>query len=267
MTNKMTNTGPTSPHIQLLSEGPVARLLLDRPARRNALDQAMWEAIPAAVASAMADPAIRLLILASSTPGMFCAGADIGEFARESGSADWRARNQAAIRATQLSLARSPKPVIAAIDGDCVGGGCGLALAADIRIASPRSRLGITPSKLGLVYPLHDTRLLVDLVGPGQAKRLLYTGQLLGAEEALRIGLLDEISTDPLATADALANQMLATSAFTQRSTKAVIRQILDGATDDDAASMALFDSAFTGADFAEGVSAFLEKRPAVFIR
>lgn len=258
---------PTSPHIRLSIEGPVASLFLDRAVRRNALDQAMWEAIPARVEEAMANPDVRLLILASAVPGLFCAGADIGEFARESGSPEWRARNQTAIRATQLSLARAPKPVIAAIDGDCVGGGCGLALAADIRIAAPGARLGITPAKLGLVYPLHDTRLLVDLVGPGQAKRLLYTGQLLDAAEALRIGLVDELAGDPLAAARALAERMLAASAFTQRSTKAVIRRILDGATDDDADSMALFDGAFTGPDFQEGVAAFLEKRSPRFAR
>lgn len=252
---------PASPHLQLLIDGPVARLLLDRAPRRNALDQEMWETIPTLVAQALAEPAVRVLILTSAVPGMFCAGADIGEFARESGSPEWRARNQAAIRATQLALARAPIPVIAAIDGDCVGGGCGLALACDIRIASPAARLGITPAKLGLVYPLHDTRLLVDLVGPAQAKRLLYTGQLLDSAEALRICLVDELAKDPVAAAGALAAQILATSAFTQRSTKTVIRQILDGATDDDAASMALFDSAFTGPDFREGVAAFLEKR------
>lgn len=256
---------PTSPHIRLLFEGPVARILIDRADRWNALSQSMWEAIPARVAEAVANPGIRLLILGSSVPGIFCAGADIGEFARESGSPQWRARNQAAIRATQLALSRAEKPVIAAIDGDCVGGGCGLALAADIRIAAPSARLGITPAKLGLVYPLHDTRLLVDLVGPGQAKRLLYSGHLIGADEALRIGLVEEIAENPMAAADAMAARMLAASAFTQRSAKALVRQILDGATDDDEASLALFDSAFTGPDFAEGVHAFLGKRAPVF--
>ncbi|MBS3962676.1 MAG: enoyl-CoA hydratase/isomerase family protein, partial [Sandarakinorhabdus sp.] len=166
-----------------------------------------------------------------------------------------------------LAIARAPKPLIAAIDGDCIGGGCGLALACDIRIASPGSRLGITAARLGLVYSLHDSKLLVDLVGPGQAKRMLYTGMLLGADEALRIGLVEELSENPLTAAETLAAQIAEASPLSQNGSKAIIRRILDGAPDDDAASAALFDSAFTGPDFAEGVGAFLARRKPVFQR
>ncbi|WP_374388793.1 enoyl-CoA hydratase/isomerase family protein [Sandaracinobacter sp.] len=254
-------TAPLSPHVRLDVDGPVARLLLDRPDKRNALDQAMWETIPRLVQQAVATPGVRLLRLGSAHPGLFCAGADIAEFAACSADPRWRARNQAAIRATQLALSRAPIPVIALVDGDCVGGGCGLALAADIRIASPRARFGITPSKLGLVYPLHDTRLLVELVGPGHARRLLYTGRLIPAAEAHRIGLAEELADDVELAGDALAAEMLAVSAFTQRSTRATVRRILEGQADDDEASTTLFDEAFTGPDFAEGVSAFLAKR------
>lgn len=256
---------PETEAIRLDVQGPIARLLLDRADKRNAIDQAMWEAIPRLVAEAMDNPDVRLMLLGSATPGIFCAGADIGEFARQTADAGWRARNQLAIRAAQLAITRCEKPVIAVIDGDCVGGGCGLALAADIRIASPRARLGITPAKLGLVYPLHDSKLLVDLVGPGQAKRMLYTGMLLTAAEALSIGLVEEVADDPDGAALALASQMLAVSSYTQRGTKTIIRRILDGTADDDAVSAAMFDDAFTGADFREGVSAFLGKRRPVF--
>jgi enoyl-CoA hydratase/carnithine racemase len=247
--------------LRLERDGAVARLLIDRADRRNAMTQAMWEALHHLVADAMADADIRVLILASATPGLFCAGADINEFAACSDDADWRAANQAAIRATQYALAHSEKPVIAAIDGDCVGGGSGLAIACDLRIAAPTARLGITPAKLGIVYSLFDTRLLVDLVGPAWAKRILFTGALHDAETALAIGLVDEIATDPLAAADALAREIAANAQHSVRASKAMVRRILDGQTDDDMVTLEMFRDAFTYPDFAEGVAAFREKR------
>ena len=262
----MDNTGARlHAHLRLETAGGIARLLIDRPAKRNAMDQAMWEALPGLVDAAMADPAVRILLVGSAQPGPFCAGADIGEFATASADPAWRARNQAAIRATQVTLARAAKPTLAFIDGDAVGGGCGIAMACDVRIASPRARLGITPAKLGLVYPLHDTRLLVDLVGPAQAKRLLFSGMLVDAGEALRIGLVQQVAEDLGAAVADFAAGVVAMSPASQRGSKAIIQRIIDGAVDDDAESMAGFDAAFTGPDFREGVSAFLARRKPVF--
>lgn len=247
--------------LRLEQDGPVARLLIDRPERRNAMTQAMWEALPSLVGQAMADDTVRVLILASAMPGLFCAGADIHEFAACSADPAWRVANQAAIRASQYALAHAPKPVIAAIDGDCVGGGCGLAIACDLRIAAPTARLGITPAKLGIVYSLFDTKLLVDLVGPARAKRILYTGALHSADEALSIGMIEEIAPDPLAAAYTLARTIAANAQHSVRASKAIVRRILEGQADDDATTLALFRDAFTLPDFAEGVAAFRAKR------
>ena len=247
--------------LRLERDGAIARLLIDRPARRNAMNQAMWEEMPRLVGTAMADDAVRVLILASAAPGLFCAGADIDEFARCSADADWRVANQTAIRSTQYALAHAEKPVIAAIDGDCVGGGCGLAIACDLRIAAAAARIGITPAKLGIVYSLFDTKLLVDLAGPARAKRILFTGALHDAPDALAIGLIDEIAPDPRAAADMLARAIAANAQHSVRSAKAIIRRILDGQADDDATTLALFRDAFARPDFNEGVTAFREKR------
>jgi enoyl-CoA hydratase/carnithine racemase len=242
-------------------EGSIARLLIDRPDKRNAFTQAMWSLLPKLLGEAMSDPAVRLLILESSTPGIFCAGADIGELLANKDDADWHAANQAAINRAQYELARAEKPVIAFIDGDCVGGGCGLALACDFRVATPRSRFGITPSNLGLVYPLHDTKLLVDLVGPGQAKRLLFSAQLLSADEALQIGLIEEIGE----SADEVAELIASKSLHSVKGVKGFIRRILDGQTEDDPETLAAFAEAFTLPDFLEGTDAFTQKRKPQF--
>lgn len=251
--------------LRLERDGAVARLSIDRPAKRNAMTQAMWDALPPLLAEAEADRSVRVLVLAAAGEGAFSAGADIGEFATGAHDPVWRVRNQQAIRAAQLALTRFPRPTIAAVAGDCIGGGCGLAIACDLRVAGPAARFGITPAKLGLVYPLHDTKLLVDLVGPANARRMLFTGGLIDADEAHRIGLVDLRADDAGAGAQALAATIAEASPHSTTRIKAMIRRILDGQSDDDADTIATFNAAFEGPDFAEGVDAFLTRRKPVF--
>lgn len=246
-------------HLEI--DGAVARILIDRADKRNAFHLAMWQALPRLLDEAEENAGLRVIVLQSAADGVFCAGADIGELLANHKNADWLAANQSAINTAQHRLTRCPKPTIAFIDGDCVGGGCGLAIACDMRVATARARMGITPAKLGLVYPLHDTKLLVDLVGPGQAKRMLFTGALLPAEEALSIGLIEQIAD----SAEPLATTIAANSAHSCREVKTFVRAILDGKADDDDATRATFAAAFSGADFAEGVAAFTEKRKPSF--
>ncbi|MGL5839799.1 MAG: enoyl-CoA hydratase/isomerase family protein [Sphingorhabdus sp.] len=247
--------------LRLEREGAVGRLLIDRPDKRNAFNQAMWEHFSALVAEAVGNHAIRVLVVQSSTPGVFCAGADIAELMANKADERWREANQAAINKTQYALARAAKPTIAFVDGDCVGGGCGIALACDLRVATPRSRFGITPANLGLVYPLHDTKLLVDLIGPGQAKRMLFSGSLIDAEEAQRIGLIEQIGD----SADEMAQLLASKSRHSLKEMKAMIRRVLDGQSEDDAETNRIFAEAFTLPDFHEGTGAFVEKRKPSF--
>lgn len=251
--------------VSLLLDGRVAHLVINRPDKRNAFTQAMWEALPGLIDQAMINPDVRAMILRASVPGAFCAGADIAEFGAGAKDPDWRISNQAAIRRAMEALARAPKPVIAQVEGDCIGGGCGLVLACDFRLATPAARFGITPARLGLVYSLHDTKLLVDLVGPAAAKRILFTAELIDAAQALRIGLIDDVTDDAGTAAAALAQSIAAVSPHSVRASKAMIRRILHGQAEDDTDTMAQFADAFDGADFAEGVAAFLGKRKAEF--
>jgi enoyl-CoA hydratase/carnithine racemase len=247
--------------LRLEKHGATAHLLIDRAAKRNAFDIAMWQALPGLLEQAASDAELRLLVVRAAEPGAFCAGADIAELLANKADPDWRAANQSAINAAQYQLTRFPLPTIAFVEGDCVGGGCGLALACDLRVATSAARFGITPAKLGLVYPLHDVKLMIDLVGPGQAKRMLYTGALIDAAEALRIGLVEALCED----VSQFAEPILAASAHSTRAIKGFVRRVLNGQAEDDAETLAVFANAFTGPHFLEGTSAFVEKRKPEF--
>lgn len=244
---------------------PIARIKIDRLALKNAFNQAMWELLPRLLQQCVDDPEARVIVLQSAAPGAFSAGADISEFSSRASSPEWMAANQAAIRRAQRDLVHVAKPTLALIEGACVGGGCGLAMACDIRVASLAAKFGIPAAKLGLSYSLHDTKLLVDLVGPSQARRLLFSGQLIPAAEAQRIGLIDLVCDDAAEQAAALASAIADASPAAITVIKSVIREILDGQADDDARTRHRFEAAFTSEDFKEGVAAFLEKRPPRF--
>lgn len=250
--------------LRLETEGAIGHLLIDRTEKRNAFNLDMWSALPALLDQAARNSDLRVLVLRSATPdSAFCAGADIRELLANKDDADWRAANQTAINRAQHMLTRHPLPTLAFVEGDCVGGGCGLALACDLRIATPRARFGITPAKLGLVYPIHDVKLLTDLVGPGQAKRLLYMGNLIDAAEALRISLVEHIADTP----DNWIADLLAASPHSIRQMKRFVRRVLEGQTREDEDTLRIFAEAFTGADFLEGTTAFVEKRKPRFGR
>jgi enoyl-CoA hydratase/carnithine racemase len=252
----------SSEAVYLTRDGAAAHLVLNKPEKKNALSDAMWRAIPKLLAEAEADPAVRLLVVRGEG-GAFAAGADISEFEEVYATAERAADYSRAIAAALDGLAAFPRPTLAAITGACVGGGCGIALACDLRFAAHGAKFGITPGKLGLVYTLNDTRRLIDAVGVSTAKDILFTGRILPSEEALSLGLIDRL-TSPEALMDEVAafrDQIAVTSAVSARITKQIIARIQAGQPEDDAETRKLFLDAFQGADFQEGYRAFLTKR------
>jgi enoyl-CoA hydratase/carnithine racemase len=250
------------PTVYLQREDGVAHLVLNVPKKRNALSEAMWRAIPDLLAEAEDDDAIRLLIVRGEG-GAFAAGADISEFAAVYATPERAAEYSKAIATALDGLANFAKPTLAAIDGACVGGGCAIALACDLRFAADGSKFGITPAKMGLAYPLNDTRRLISAVGVSAAKDILFTGRLMQADEALQIGLIDRLVDRGMLddAVELFAGQIAATSPRTARVTKQIIARILAGQDEDDDATRQLFLDAFASDDFAEGYKAFLEKR------
>ncbi len=248
--------------VYLARSGAAAHLVLNKPEKKNALSHAMWIAIPQLLSEAEADSGVRVLVVRGAG-GAFAAGADISEFEEVYSTPERAEAYSAAIAAALDGLAAFPKPTLAAIEGACVGGGCGLALACDLRFAAEGSKFGITPGKLGLVYTLNDTKRLIDAVGVSAARDILFTGRILGAEEARALRLIDRL-VEPAALMSAVEGWVALAAKASGRSaavTKQIIARILAGQATDDAATKKLFLEAFQGPDFQEGYRAFLEKR------
>lgn len=259
----MTDFSDKNSPIHTEKAGSFGYLMLNRPEKRNAMSEAMWRMLPEAATALDRDPDVRVIIVASTSEAAFSAGADIAELEQIAKDKARQESNRVAIREAQRTLARLAKPTIARISGACMGGGCGIAIHCDFRFAATGARFGITPAKLGLVYPLNDTKQLMDLVGPAKAKSMLFTGRVVDAEKALAIGLVDELCAQEelAAKVEGFANQMASVSQYSVRGIKGFVQRILDGQVDDDATTADLFRAAHEGEDAAEGVRAFLEKR------
>jgi enoyl-CoA hydratase/carnithine racemase len=252
-------------HLRLDIDGPVARLTIDRPAKRNAMSYQMWSALPGLLGKAAGDDTVRVLVVRGTDN--FSAGADIAEFGTLRAGAEGALRYSAAVRAGERAIATMPKPVIAAITGNCIGGGCEIALACDLRVAADDARFGIPAAKLGILYSLTSTRQLVNAVGAAWAKQILFTGGTLDAATALRIGLVNELrpAGEVFARADGLARLIASRAQVSVRGAKAIVNRIADGHLDEDDEVRALYVESAAGDDYAEGVRAFLEKRPPIF--
>ena len=237
------------------SIGPVARISLDRSAARNAIAIDQWPVLAALVASAI-DGGARVLIIRSAVPNIFSSGADLGDLDGLSGDPALRSRFRIDMAQAFDALATAPIATIAAVDGGCYGAGVALALACNLRIAGDKAQFGITPAKVGIVYPTGDVARLKALVGPGQAARLLLSGMTVDADEARAIRLVERAKN-----ADEAAQALAETIAANSRSSIAGLKRILDGDSDSDR----LFEDAFDGLDFREGLAAFRERRKPVF--
>lgn len=241
--------------------GPVAWVTFNRPEARNAMTWAMYDALARICEHVLADDAIRVLVLTGAGGKAFVAGTDISQFQAfhtAQDAIDYEARMDALLSGLE-SLA---KPTIAAIGGYAVGGGAGIAMVCDLRIATPESRFGFPIARtLGNALSTNNYARLVDLIGPAKTKEIIFRARLIGAEEAKALGLFNEIvEADALhATVQEMAEQIAANAPLTIQITKEAVRRVLRQRRpppDSD-----LIVKAYTSADFHEGVEAFLAKR------
>lgn len=257
-----------SPHLSATLDGAVATVTIDKPERRNAFDTAMWQALPELVRAIEAEDDARVIILRGASGQAFSAGADITEFAEKRATAE-AARAYDAVTEQGYDAVRSSQlPSIAAIHGFCFGGGLGLALSCDMRIAADDARFAIPAARLGLAYPFDSLRHLVAVAGPAAAKELIFTGRRFSAQETREMGLVGKVC--PAETVYDEAMQLAATIAgnapLTIRCAKAVIDDAAawpGAARRDDIEDLAT--ACYASDDYAEGRAAFLEKRKPVF--
>jgi len=244
----------------------VATLTLNRPEKRNTVRHAMWHDIKAITARLQADPQVRAVVLTGAGEH-FSAGADISEFQDLRKDVATTARFEADIEAGEEALLGFGKPTIAAISGFCLGAGCALILSCDLRIADGSARFGIPAARLGIVYSLRDTRVLYNVVGLANAKRILFTGDQFDAAQAQRMGLVDDVVTGSvLAEAKALAARIAANAPLSVSGSKTILNAIAEGDPEHRAREIReLQDIAHTSEDHLEAVRAFMSKRRPVF--
>jgi enoyl-CoA hydratase len=253
--------------LRLHKQGAIAWIIADNPARMNALTTGMWQALPKLLADATHDTAVRVVVLRGAGAKAFSAGADISEFesARTGdAAASYDALNDAAFRA----LTSCPKPTIAMIHGFCLGGGLGLALCCDMRVADDASQFAIPAAKLGIGYNARWVGPILAAVPPARAKELLFTGRRFRSAEAEAMGLVSRLvpAPDLEATVRALADEIAANAPLSVAAAKLVIDEIARHPENPDLAKLdAAVKLCFASADYAEGRRAFLEKRTARF--
>jgi enoyl-CoA hydratase/carnithine racemase len=242
-------------------DGHVATITINNPAKRNAMTPAMWEELPPLLDRLAADDAVRVLVL-TGAGDTFCAGADIGALP------DIRAAGRDLATQAEQALAAFPKPAVAAIRGYCVGGGVQLAAACDLRLAADTARFGVTPAKIGIVYPVVALARLVELIGPAHAKALLFTADLVDAQTAHHYGLIDR----PVPDADlgqrvgAVTATLAARSQLTLQATKDIVDTLAGPAIDAAAERYRHWLDQVRGSGEAdEGIAAFLERRAPAF--
>jgi enoyl-CoA hydratase len=256
--------------LQYDQAGPIGTITLNRPDVLHALNAQMFDELERVFNAAADDPAIRVLVLTGAGERAFAAGADIRALAETdavSGLAVSR-RGQQVFDMIGDQLAKAGKPVIAAINGVALGGGCELALACTLRLASDKARLGLPEVKLGLIPGYGGSQRLPRLIGRSAALRLMLTGQIVDAAEALRLGLVDEVypATDLLPRAHALAETI---GSMAPLAVAGILEAVVRGAeaplSDGLRAESDIFGRLCGTADKHEGLNAFLAKRTATW--
>ncbi len=249
------------PDILVTKRDDVGIVSLNRPEVHNAVKLAMWRELAGISSDLGSDRSIRAIVL-TGTGANFCVGADVTEFNHIRENKDQSAAYEIAVDACSATIAEVAKPVIAAISGYCLGGGCHLALACDFRFADSTAKLGIPSAKLSIVYGVKSVQRLLAIVGVANAKRILYAAERYDAAHSLRIGLVDEVRDNAFGAAIEFAQALARNAPLSIAGAKYMLNGLSSGeGALDVATAQRLVDEAADSDDFREGRRAFAEKR------
>ena len=240
-------------------------IVFNNPERHNAVSLEMWDAVEQALTAFEGDAEVRVVVLSGAGGKAFVSGADISKFDSERGTREAVEHYNARLKVVYDIIENYAKPTIAMIDGHCIGGGLNLAACTDIRIASAKSRFAMPAAKLALGYPFDAIRRLVNAVGAGSAKQLMFTAKSIDAETALRLGLLQEVVADG-ALEDRVAElsgTIAANAPLTVQAMKFIATQVMhpDPTARDLETCDQMVAACFASEDYVEGRRAFMEKR------
>lgn len=249
-------------------ENGIGWVIFNNPAKRNAMSPDMYDAMRSTLESYATDPEVRVVILRGEGDKAFISGADISGFAQNRSTPELVRQGDARSEAANLAVRECPKPTIAMIRGYCMGGGLGVAIACDMRIASDDSRFGVPAAKLSVGYRYDGLQRLADVVGPAFTAEIFYTGRQFSSTEALEMGLVNRVR--PAAELESYVMDYAKTIASNAPLTHAAVKRCLiemrkDAAERDLELCQSLVEACFASKDFIEGRTAFMEKRKPVF--
>jgi len=252
--------------VRVERQGAVGWIVLDQPAKLNAMNNAMWRAIPQAMTELDADDAVRCVAFRGAGKEAFSAGADISEFDKARSDSTAVVKYDGLLDQVLHSIQDSRKPSVAMIYGFCMGGGLEIALACDLRYCASGAQFGIPAAKLGLAYNMEGHKRLLETVGHARAREIMFLGRRYGAAQALSMGLVNDVVEDLEGHVAEVLKTLSQNAPLAIANSKTLIEEYVKSEGQPDAEKMrAAMARCATSEDYAEGRRAFMEKRKPVF--
>jgi len=248
--------------------GAIGHVIFNNPEKHNAVSLEMWDAADEILAEFESDESVRVVVLSGAGGRSFVSGADISKFEKERGSEEAVRHYNSRTRAVYDRIQAFAKPTIAMINGYCIGGGLNLAVTCDLRFCSEKSKFAMPAARLALGYPYPAIKRLINVVGQGAAKDLMYSARRIDAAEALHIGLVQQVLEEAELGqfVDDYASRVAANAPMTVRTMKFIAGEVFKDPED---RNLELCDrrvaECFASEDYKEGARAFMEKREPQF--